>query len=46
MDPWVMWVIAAVVVVLPLVLMLAFNGVNEADSRGRRIDRRWRISHR
>ena len=38
-----MAVITAVVVLLPLVLMLAFNRTDEADSRGRRISRRWRV---
>ena len=37
-----MAIIAAVVVALPVVLMLAFNGTNESDSRGRRLSRRWR----
>ncbi len=37
-----MVIIAAVVVLLPVVLMVAFNGTDEADSRGRRISRRWR----
>jgi hypothetical protein len=37
-----MAIIAAVVVVLPIVLMVSFNGSNESDSRGRRISRRWR----
>ena len=37
-----MAIIAAAVILLPVVLMLAFNGTNEADSRGRRISRRWR----
>ena len=37
-----MVIIAAVVVLLPVALMFAFNGTNEADSRGRRISRRWR----
>lgn len=41
MAGW-MVVIAVVVVALPFVLMFAFNGANEADSRGRRISRRWR----
>ena len=36
--------IAAIVVVLPFVLMLAFNGTDQADARGRRISRRWRPS--
>ena len=42
MSGWAMAIIAAVVILLPVVLMLAFNGTNEADSRGRRISRRWR----
>ena len=42
MSGWTMAIIAAVVVFLPVVLMLAFNGTNEADSQGRRISRRWR----
>ena len=37
-----MAILAAVIIALPLVLMLAFNGRNEADSRGRRISRTWR----
>ena len=44
MQLW-MVVITVVVVVLPLILMLAMNGTNEADSRGRRISRRWRTRH-
>ncbi len=43
MSTWAMVVIAAVVVVLPFVLMVAFNGRDEADSSGRRISRRWRV---
>ena len=42
MDAWVMWLIAAIVVLTPVVLMLAFNGRDTSDSRGRRIDTRWR----
>ena len=42
MSIWAMVIIAAVVLLLPVVLMLAFNGTDEADSRGRRISRRWR----
>ena len=42
MSGWTMAIIAAAVVLLPVVLMLSFNGTNEADSRGRRISRRWR----
>ena len=41
-----MVIIAAVVVLLPVVLMFAFNGTNQADSRGRRISRRWRARDR
>jgi hypothetical protein len=41
LPPWLLWGIAIVVVVLPLVLMVAFNGTNLADSRGRRLSRRW-----
>jgi hypothetical protein len=37
-----MLIITAVVVLLPVVLMFAFNRTDEADSRGRRISRRWR----
>lgn len=37
-----MIVIAVVTVALPFVLMFAFNGTDEADSRGRRISRRWK----
>lgn len=42
METWVMWLLGAVIVALPFALMLAFNGRNEADSRGRRVSRRWR----
>jgi hypothetical protein len=41
METW-MLVAAAVILVLPLVLMVAFNGGNRADSRGRRINHTWR----
>ncbi|MGH8933194.1 MAG: hypothetical protein ACRDZO_21825 [Egibacteraceae bacterium] len=41
MALWLMWAIGVVVVVLPFVLMVAFNGTDEADGRGRRISRRW-----
>jgi hypothetical protein len=37
-----MWVVAAVFTALPFVLMRAFNGRDQADGRGRRVDRRWR----
>ena len=36
-----MVVIAVVVVLLPLILMIAFNRDNVADSRGRRVFTRW-----
>ena len=39
MTVWAM--VAVVVVALPFVLMFAFNGADRADSRGRRINRRW-----
>ena len=42
MSVWTMVIITLVVVLIPVVLMLALNGVDEADSRGRRISRRWR----
>lgn len=38
-----MVVVAAVVVALPFVLMLAFNGRDRADSRGVRVDAGWRV---
>ena len=41
MSVTAMIVLAAAVVVLPFVLMLAFNGLSQADARGRRISRRW-----
>lgn len=41
MSPVVAWAIAIAVVLLPFVLMVAFNGTHEADSRGRRIRRAW-----
>lgn len=37
-----MWVLAAVIVLLPFVLMVVFNGRDRADARGRRIDAAWR----
>ena len=42
MSALTMVVLTAIVVLLPVVLMFAFNGRNEADSRGRRISRSWR----
>jgi hypothetical protein len=41
MPTW-MLVTTVLVLLLPVVLMVLFNGRNEADSRGRRISRRWR----
>ena len=46
MSTTTMVIVAAVVVLLPLVLMFAFNGTNQADSRGRRLSRRWRANPR
>jgi hypothetical protein len=45
MEPW-MLVVAAVIVVLPFVLMTAFNLGNRADARGRRTNNRWTSSRR
>jgi hypothetical protein len=42
MEPWLMWTLALAFILLPLVLMVVFNGADEADSRGRRVNRRWR----
>ncbi|CAN5397924.1 hypothetical protein BH23ACT7_BH23ACT7_13830 [soil metagenome] len=42
METWSMWVLGVFFVALPFVLMAVFNGADEADSRGRRISRRWR----
>ena len=42
MAGWVMWGIATVVVLAPVVLLLVFNGRDASDSRGRRLDTRWR----
>jgi hypothetical protein len=36
-----MWMIAFVLFALPFLLMYAFNDGDRADSRGRRISRRW-----
>ena len=41
MSTTAMIILSAVVVALPFVLMVAFNGASEADARGRRISRRW-----
>ena len=37
-----MIVAAAVIVALPVVLMIAFNDGDRADSRGRRVNHNWR----
>jgi hypothetical protein len=42
MTVWVMWLVAAVVLLLPVALMVNFHGQDVADSRGRRISTRWR----
>jgi hypothetical protein len=41
MPSWLMWAIAVVVVVLPFILMIAYNDSELTDGRGRRISRRW-----
>jgi hypothetical protein len=42
MTIWVMWLVAAIVLLLPVALMLIFHGEDLADSRGRRTFSRWR----
>ncbi len=37
-----MWIIGAVIVLLPFVLTIALNGTNQSDARGRRVSRSWR----
>ncbi len=44
METWSMWLVAAVVLALPVVLGLAFHGRDRSDSRGRRLHRDWRAS--
>lgn len=46
MTVWLMVLVAAVVLLLPLVLMWIFQGSDVADSRGRRISRRWFVRRR
>ena len=46
MSTTTMVILAAIVVALPVVLMFVFNRTDEADSRGRRISRRWRVRTR
>ena len=41
METSAMWVLGGFFLALPFVLMFAFNGTDVADSRGRRISRRW-----
>jgi hypothetical protein len=41
---WWMRALAVGFVALPLVLMVAFNRSELADSRGRRLSRRWRAN--
>jgi hypothetical protein len=38
-----MGIIAAIVVLLPILLMIGFNRGNVSDSRGRRVFHRWHI---
>lgn len=42
LDPALMWIIGTAIVLLPFVLTYVLNGTNQADSRGRRVSRRWR----
>lgn len=42
MEPW-MLAVAGLIIVLPFVLMVALNPTKRADSRGRRVDRAWRV---
>jgi hypothetical protein len=42
MDVWVMVVVGIAVFALPFGLAVLFNGGDRADSRGRRLSRRWR----
>jgi hypothetical protein len=41
LDPVVMWVLGAGIVLLPFVVTYTMNGRNQSDSRGRRVSRRW-----
>lgn len=41
LEPAVMWVLGAVIVLLPFAITYTLNGTNQSDSRGRRISRRW-----
>jgi hypothetical protein len=42
MSTW-MVVLAAVIVLLPFILMVAFNGKDRTDARGRRLNAGWRV---
>jgi hypothetical protein len=42
LDPAAMWIIGIAVTVLPFVLAYAFHGTEQADSRGRKINTKWR----
>ncbi len=44
METWIMGLMAAAVLALPVVLGLAFHGRDRTDSRGRRLHRDWRVS--
>jgi hypothetical protein len=46
MTIWVMALVTVVVLLLPLALMVIFHGSDVADSRGRRINRRWFVRRR
>jgi hypothetical protein len=43
MSTW-MVVLAAAIVLLPFVLMVAFNRRNRSDARGRRLNTGWRVT--
>ena len=36
-----MWIIGIVIVLLPFAISLIFNGRNQSDARGRRINTTW-----
>jgi hypothetical protein len=38
-----MVLVALAIVLLPFLLMVGFNAGDRADSRGRRVDRTWRV---
>ncbi len=41
LEPFVMWIIGAVIVLLPFVITYLLNGTHQSDARGRRINRKW-----